>query len=146
MALSQKEADYLLALEKKCVTDTPIVIGHFAFKIIRELISADGRERFHLDLRHDSIRLRKYTYQHRARVIVPLVRLDVGNTLEHTNPDGERVSGPHLHLYREGYDDKFAFPLSDYPFSDPYDMIKTLTEFALYCRIVNLPSVSGRLF
>jgi len=145
MAITQKEADYLIQLEKKFVKDDPIAIGHFPFTTIRELVSADGRERFHLDLRHDSIRLKKYTYQNRARVIIPLVRLDIGDTLEHTNPDGVHVSGPHIHLYREGYDDKFAFPLSAYPFSDPDDMITTLAEFASICNIVNLPPVSGRL-
>jgi hypothetical protein len=57
MALSQKEADYLFQLEKKLVKDDPIIIGQFPFKIIRELMSAEGRERFHLDLRRSSLRI-----------------------------------------------------------------------------------------
>jgi len=145
MAVTQEEADYLMQLDKKFVKDDPIVVGHFPFKVICELVSADGRERFHLDLWHSSLRLKKYTYQNRARVVIPLVRLDIGDTLEHTNPDEVHLCGSHIHLYREGCDDKFAFPLSSYPFSDPDDMITTLTEFASFCHIVNLPPVSGRL-
>ena len=145
MPLTQKEADYLMQLDKKFVSDDPIIIGPFAFKITHELVSADGRERFHVDLWHSSLRLKKYTYQNRARVIIPLVRLDTGDTLEHTNPDGAHVRGSHIHLYRESYDDKFAFSLSGYPFRNSDDMITTLMAFAEFCHIVNLPPVSGRL-
>lgn len=35
---------------------------------------------------------------------VPLLRLCV-NGSTHTNPDGERISGTHWHIYKEGEDD-----------------------------------------
>lgn len=143
MGLTQTEADYLTQQAKLFVSDTPIFVGHHSFRSERELISTDRRERFFLDMRHDSLRLRKYTYQTRARTIVTLVRLDVGDTLQHTNPDGVLVSGSHIHLYREDYDVKFAFTLADYPFSTPDDMLTTMVEFATFCRILNIPPVSG---
>ncbi len=39
-----------------------------------------------------------------TRLGVPLLRLCV-NGSTHTNPDGERISGTHWHIYKEGEDD-----------------------------------------
>lgn len=38
---------------------------------------------------------------------VVLARLDFASP--HRNPDGTAVGVPHLHIYREGYGDKFAY-------------------------------------
>ena len=53
----------------------------------------------------------KVTYQTRARQIIVLARLDFGP--DHRNPDGNIVGSPHLHVYREGYGDKWAYKLDD---------------------------------
>lgn len=144
MSITQAEADYLIGLPKRFVTNDPLELGP-ALKIKRELVSADGRERFLLDVWCSGVWLGKYTFQNRVRVIVILVRVDVGDTLEHTNPDGVQVSGSHIHIYREGYDDKFAFPLNKYPFGDPADMVRTFEDFASLCHIETLPPIARRL-
>jgi len=130
---------------KRFVTNDPLELGLSALKFKRELVSADGRERFLLDIWCSGARLGKYTFQNRARVIIILVRVDVGDTLEHTNPDGVQVSGAHIHIYREGYDVKFAFPLNTYPFGDPTDMVRTFEDFANFCHIETLPPIARRL-
>jgi hypothetical protein len=145
MSITQAEADYLIGLPKRFVTNDPLELGPSALKLKRELVSADGRERFLLDIWCSGARLGKYTFQNRARVIIILVRVDVGDTLEHTNPDGVQVSGSHIHIYREEYDDKFAFPLNTYPFGVPTDMVRTFEDFANFCHIETLPPIARRL-
>lgn len=45
-----------------------------------------------------------------ARTGTQLMRLCV-NGAPHTNPDGAVISGTHLHVYREGYDARYADPV-----------------------------------
>ncbi len=145
MSITQTEADYLIALPKRFVTNDPVELGPSTHKVQRDLVSVDRRERFLLDLWYSTIRLQKYTFQNRARVVIILVRVDVGDTLAHTNPDGVLVTGPHIHVYKEGYDDKFAFPLNQYPFADPTDIGRTFDDFAQFCHIEEIPPIVRRL-
>ena len=46
------------------------------------------------------------------------------------------MSGNHLHIAREGYDDKFAIEIPD-NFVSLSDPIKTLTDFLNYCKVNN---------
>ena len=145
MSLTQAEADYLMQLEKKFTSDDPLVLGAGPLKFVRTLISEDGREQFLLDVHRGSLSLKKYTFQERARAMIPLVRVDTGETLRHTNPDGTLIIGSHIHIYREGYDIKFAQPLDGFPFRAPDDMIITFEDFARFCHITMIPPIKGRL-
>ena len=82
----------------------------------------------------------KYRVQERARTVYVLVRVDIGGA-PHTNPDGEVVLCPHIHLYKEGFDDKWAYPLNDFPFTNTDDIVITLQEFASFCNILDLPNI-----
>lgn len=145
MSLTQDEADYLMQLEKRFTSDDPLILGAGPLKFVRTLISGDGREQFLLDVHRGSLSLKKYTFQERARVIIPLVRVDVGETLRHTNPDDTLIEGSHIHIYREGYDVKFASPLAEFSFRAPDDMIITFEDFARFCNITMIPPIKGRL-
>ena len=145
MSLTQDEADYLMQLEKKFTSNDPLILGAGPLKFVRTLISRDGREQFLLDVHRGSLSLKKYTFQERARAIIPLVRVDVGETLRHTNPDGTPIEGSHIHIYREGYDVKFASPLAGFPFRAPDDMMITFEDFARFCNITVIPPIIGRL-
>jgi hypothetical protein len=70
-----------------------------------EVAAASDRETFLLDVWRGRLRLTKLKLQNRVQTAVVLARLDVDGA-PHTNPDGTRLSGTHLHLYREGYDDR----------------------------------------
>lgn len=142
--LKQAEADALLALEKRGVDSQTWDYRDFGGAITVPLISMDRRERFILDLRRSQINLAKGTYQNRARQVVILVRLDFGGS-PHRNPDGKRVESPHLHLYREGFDDKWAFQVPE-RFMDLSDSWRTLGDFMAYCNIVEPPSIGRSLF
>lgn len=143
--LTQSEADALLAIQKQFVNTKVLNLGQVALDETHDLISLDGREKFLLDIWRGGINLKKYRYNNRARVIYILARVDIGGP-PHRNPDGEIVQAPHIHIYREGYGDKWAYPISKYSFSTPIDMITVLRDFAKLCNITPLPQFQLRAY
>jgi Family of unknown function (DUF6978) len=87
----------------------------------------------------------KGTYQNRTRGVVILVRLDFGGR-PHRNPDGTEVASPHLHLFREGYADKWAFDVPTDRFPHLSDRWLTLDDFMSYCNIATPPHIQRGLF
>ncbi|HYW40058.1 MAG TPA: hypothetical protein VE957_18250 [Terriglobales bacterium] len=123
--LLQAEADALIAMEKHRIDDTwrefPSPGGWLAIP----LTSSDKRENFMLDVTRSQLKLTKATYQNRARQVVILMRLDLDGPL-HRNPDGQEVRCPHLHVYRQGYADRWATPA-------PVSQSRERLEFNGYC-------------
>ncbi len=95
-----------------------------------------------LDVWRGTLRLTKLKFQNRVRTVIVLVRLDVDGA-PHTNPDGQRLSGTHLHLFREGYDDRWAFPVDPGSFTLLNDPGATFQEFCAFCKI-RVPTTSPR--
>lgn len=143
--LTQPEADALIAMEKHRVDDTRYSYPNPGEFITIPLKSPDKREEFVLDVRRGRIDLLKVTHQNRARVVVVLVRLDLGGPA-HRNPDGQEVPCPHLHIYREGFADKWGFPIPQGGFSDTSSLWLTLQEFMTYCNITKPPAIDKGLF
>lgn len=146
ISLTQIEADKLIAMEKHRANDD---CSDFPFdgddSLSLPLHSPDNREKFILDIRRSRIISLKGTYQNRARQAVVLIRLDFGGA-PHRNPDDEDIPCPHLHIYREGFGDKYAIPAPIDKFSDITDLWRTLEEFMLYCNITKPPCINKRLF
>lgn len=143
-ALSQSEADALLAMEKHRADDVARPFPSLGGAIRVPLTSADRRETFVLDVSRGRIDLAKATFQNRAREIVVLARLDV-NGPPHRNPDGTEIGCPHLHLYREGYADKWAVAAPT-ALAAEGDHLSTLDAFLDYCHIVTRPMITADLF
>jgi len=143
--LAQSDADALLALEKHKVDNTvheyPILGGPLKVP----LISRDRREEFLLDVYQNQINLAKGTYQNRARRVVILARLDFGGA-PHRNPDDEEIPCPHLHLYREGFGDKWAVPVPPEAFPSIADRWQTLQDFLRYVNVTDPPDFRRSLF
>lgn len=68
----------------------------------------------------------KQRYQLRVYTNHVLIRIDV-NSRPHRNPDRELIGGTHIHIYKEGYEDKFARPLPES--IDENDIINILEHF-----------------
>lgn len=138
--ISQTEADALIALSKKPTDPAKEwnVPDERGGAISIPLLSLDEREAFHLDIWRSKVILTKGRYQNRARQGIILVRLDFGGA-PHRNPDDREIGTPHLHVYREGYDDKWAFdvPIGDFP--NINDMWKTISNFMKFCNITQKP-------
>ncbi len=138
--LTQAEADALIAMEKQRVDDQVWNYPELGGAATIPLASTDKKEKFFLDITRSRIDLAKGTYQNRGRNVVILVRLDFGGA-PHRNPDGEEVPTPHIHLYREGFGDKWAFPVSADKFSNTSNLWQTLEDFMKYCNIVRPPLI-----
>ncbi|SRR6266567_9189524 len=108
------------------------------------LASTDRRESFLLDIRRGRIDFAKGTYQNRGRQVIVLARLDFGGQ-PHRNPDGMDIPSPHLHIYKAGYGDKWAFPLPSDKFTatKPWDL---LSEFLKFCNVIDPPMIDRGLF
>lgn len=143
--LTQAEADLLLAMGKVRETDEEWEYPQTGGSLTIPLVSEDRRERFLLDIRRGRIDLSKHTLQDRARQVVVLVRLDVGGA-PHRNPDDAEVACPHVHLYRENYGDKWAFPVPSDCFVDLGDGWQTLQDFMRYCNVTNAPAFRRGLY
>jgi len=109
-----------------------------------ELVGKDKRERFLLDLWRGTLRLTKIKYQTRGRKVIVLVRLDIDGA-PHTNPDGAKLNGTHIHLYREGFEVKWAYPIDPEKFCDLSNIQRTLEDFCRYCNIKDSPPFQGGL-
>ena len=140
--LSQKEADALIEVLKE-IKD---LSGTFPFpqpgdhkKI--NLVSADGKHSFIVDINRKGYInfIKKCTYQGRYQKDIILLRLDI-NGPEHTNPDGEVLPGTHLHVYREGFGDRFAIAVPP-DIGNTTDFVQTLIDFLVYFRTTNANSL-----
>lgn len=138
--ITQSEADALIKMEKIRVDHRSYQFPQIRGKLIIPLLSRDGRNKFILDMNISQLTV-KATYQNRSRVTIILVRLDLTSG-KHTNPDGQVINGAHLHLYKEGFADKWAFPVPSH-FSSLGNFLLTLDEFMDYCHIVEPPIIQG---
>lgn len=142
--LSQAEADALLRMEKRRLDDDAVPFPAPGQNITVELRSTDNREKFLLDLWRSGTIRSKVRFQIRARQKVVLARLDLSET-PHRNPGGEKLASPHLHLYREGDDDKQAIPAPTDWFTELDNINKTLADFMNYCNIIEPPQIQWGL-
>jgi len=138
--LTQHEADWLLKLSKAFEKTDPISLNPGVDET-HDLFNDTEKEQFKLDIRRGSIKLTKVTNQHRARKSCILVRLDIDGP-PHQNPDGSKVPCPHIHLFKEGDDDKWVYPVDISEFSDLTDPEQVFHDFCQFCNITNPPTVA----
>jgi hypothetical protein len=143
--LTQAEADALIAMEKHRVNDDRCDFPMAGDSLVLPLQSSDKREQFLLDISRGKIDLLRGKYQHRARQVIVLVRLDFGGR-PHRNPDDQELPCPHLHVYREGYGDKWAIPVPADRFARISDLYGTLEDFMRFCNITQPPYINRGLF
>lgn len=145
VSLKQEQADGFLRMEKYRINDEEYSFpDNIGGRHTVPLRSKDGREEFHLDIRRGGINLMKGRYQNRVRNSCVLARIDFGGA-PHRNPDGEEIACPHIHLYKEGYGDKWAYALPEY-FKNAEDKWELLQDFFKYCNIVEPPILVRGLF
>lgn len=137
--LEQAVADVLIAMEKHHDGSSQYDFPTGGMALTVPLQSADRREQFVLDVSRGRIDLVKVKMQNRARQVVVLLRLDLAGP-PHRNPDDTEVPTPHLHIYREGFGDKWAIPVPVADFSNLGDVRATLDDFMRYCNITQPPN------
>lgn len=141
--LSQIEANTLMRMEKVCQDDITWLFPDLGGAIEVPLISGNQRESFSLDISRRRIALTT-KYQMRGRQVVVLARLDFASP--HRNPDGEEIGIPHLHLYREGFGDKWAVPVPEGMLTNQDDAWQCLLDFMQYYNVTTAPNIRKGLF
>ncbi|EFM11104.1 putative prophage protein [Paenibacillus curdlanolyticus YK9] len=142
--LTDLEARRLLNAIKELISTKPIIFPSLQSYITLEATSAQTNDKFQIDVHRKTLNVKKCTYQTRYKKSINLLRIDIEGP-PHPNPDGTEVPCPHIHIYREGYDDKWAYPLSDKISTDPFDLVQVLIDFLEYNNINNTPNVISQI-
>ena len=143
--INQAEADELIRIPKFSIDVRDLEFPGLGGILEAKLQDDTGKEEFVLNYRKDSIRLEKQNNNFRVRGSIILLRLDL-NGPPHTNPDGTKVSNNHIHIYREGFADKWAFDVPIEHFKNLNSSYETLHDFMKYCNIVHPPIIRNMLF
>ncbi len=145
--ITQLEADTLIKIEKNVLSDKFFIFPNSleSGKEHIPLISIDEKEEFILTIARKQLILEKQNHLLRVRKAIVLLRLDI-NSSPHRNPDDQEVSGTHLHIYKEGFSDKWAVEVPLDKFSNLHDMYQTCTDFMNYCNINKKPNFQKDLF
>ena len=152
MSISQEEAIRLFQMKKLPVKSIAFVYPHEGEKIEIELQSQDKRFSFSADINRSGNKAKKFILQNRTNKVYILRRLDfIGSP--HRNPPeeiedeflsqyaGKEIQCPHLHIYQEGFNDKWAIPLSDvidFKINNEDDLYEIMKKFFNYCNIDQL--------
>lgn len=112
--LTQQEAQNLLELLKKCV-DTKISMPSQGYREDYDVYAIENRnEKFIISINRKNSLTDKVSFVARyLRNNTILLRLDIAPTAPHKNPPGfqyEEINGTHLHIYREGFESRYAIP------------------------------------
>lgn len=142
MFLTQIEADDLIHMEKICDTTVTYQFPFQGESLHVPLTSIDGKEQFLIDVYKGRINVKKVKYQNRAHKSVILVRVDVEGS-PHENPDGSIIPCPHIHVYREGFADKWAELLDgkNFGFKNLGDPLQVWDCFLDFVNVTTRPSM-----
>lgn len=145
MAITQSEYNFLMGQEKVFYDPiSPIQLGPAPIQWTRQINSTVNKEMFLLDFYRGSFELSKYTLNKRHRQTIILLRYDSAG--RHTNPDGVTFEGRHVHLYREGFNDKFAFPVSEIGVTDTDTIETVFNKIMHFCNVKRFPIIQVPMF
>ncbi|MFW6248788.1 MAG: DUF6978 family protein [Bacteroidota bacterium] len=141
--MTTEKAKELIALEKMAEDETlEINLSENPLKVRIPLISLNKDHFFYFDLsRKNGVRF-KMNYQNRYQNKLILVRIDIGKTLSHTNPDGKIITGSHIHYHDEIYFDKIASPLPTGILSDISDLRLSIVDFMRLINVNPIPVIN----
>jgi hypothetical protein len=150
MPLTQTEADELLLMTKEFVEDDPLLYPNSQpLKYDRELRSVDRREAFFLTIERGNRNRARLKYQTRGRAVIVLARIEFFGPAHRNPPDSPygpnvRLECPHIHLYREGFDDRIAYAIADVPqliLRDVASGLSCLEDFLRFCNVGHWPEI-----
>lgn len=155
--ITQQDADFFFNMEKFPENDNEYQFPNSGEKLIIPFVSDDKREKFLFDLYRGSIKITKVVYQNRVRKAYILRRLDFDGA-PHPNPEvetvplpilepynGKEIPSPHLHLYVEGYGERWAIPAELLMQLNGKDIYEIMEDFFRYCNVKKLPRITKTL-
>lgn len=118
--LTQNEADELIAKAKEATRKEILSWGKTSRHDEPVIAVGEPDLQFVLSLSRNPFEIRAH-FRTKSKN-VHLARIDA--TKQHINPDGNRITGPHLHWYREGYDHcEWAEEIDWYDVNKPLDTL-----------------------
>jgi hypothetical protein len=150
--ITQQDADYFFEMEKFPEEEKEHQFPTSGQKLTIAFTSSDKRENFLFDIYRGSIRITKITYQSRVRKAYILRRLDLDGQM-HVNPEVETVpfsflepySNSPLHIYVEGFGEKWAIPANNILETQDKDIFEMMEQFFSYCNVKQLPNIKKTL-
>lgn len=152
--ITQQDADFFFSMEKFPEEEKEYQFPLSGKKLVIPFSSADKRENFIFDIYRGTIRITKVTYQNRVRKAYILRRLDFDGS-SHPNPEvetvplpllepynGKEISAPHIHLYVEGFGERWAVPAEIFLKTEDKDIYEIMIEFFKYCNVKQLPKIT----
>lgn len=144
--ITQEEFKILHQMKKYLEVDTNGIEWPKKGKnLVVPCFSTDNKEEFDITINRGRIEIRKINYQelYNADKTI-LFRIDNMGP-PHMNPDGIIIECPHIHIHKEGYGTKWAYPLSDVmevECENPTELFKAFLE---YINIVDIPDIKFQL-
>lgn len=132
--LTQNEADDLIKVLKIFQKQHRYIqIPNSKQSLQLDLQSTESQhDKFIIDVnRKGQYNLKKCTFQTRYKKTTQLLRIDIEGPA-HQNPDGNDVPCPHIHIYKEGYQLKWAYPINQHIQTDTSDLVQVLIDFLQY--------------
>ena len=140
--LSQSEAERLLNMLKKTLK------GHVGFpqkgdKEEFKVIGDYKRDEFTISIFRSSIHHTTYNIGGRIdKNGVSLLELHINPTTVHTNPDGEKITGSHWHIYTEEHGRRLAVPAEGI---EDDEFVKTTIHFLEKFKVVEKPEITYQI-
>ncbi len=152
--ISQQDADFFFEMGKYHNEEKEYDFPTSGVKLTIPFVSEDKRENFLFDIYRGAISITKITYQNRVRKAYILRRLDMDGPT-HVNPEaetvpleilepfnGKEIPCPHLHLYVEGYGEKWAIPADLIIKTEGKDIYEMMNDFFSYCNVMQFPKIT----
>ena len=140
--LTQEEADRLIAMLKTTLCKEI----YFPSRNSGTEFDVQGdtkQDIFTIKIFRSKIKHNKYTFgKKKKKDGILLLELHINPGNPHSNPDGTIIIGSHWHVYREGYDRKFAFPATNI---DDDDFISNTLQFFDKFHLIDKPNVNYQL-
>lgn len=111
--ITQAEADELLKMLKETLT-REIAFPEAGQQLEFKVKSKTASNVFAINIYRGKIQKLKYNIGARIELHgTMLLELHIGATNTHYNPDGEKITGNHWHIFYGGLERKWAFPAED---------------------------------
>ncbi len=140
--LTQDEAQRLLDMLKRSLIDAINFPARGATKEF-DVIGDTKTDIFSINIYRAKIQPYKYNMGARIKKNgIMLLELHINPTTVHYNPDGEKITGSHWHIYKEGFGRTFAFPADDI---EKDKFVENTLSFLEKFNVVEPPNISYQL-
>lgn len=148
--MNDEEALNYIRTEKNICEDRIDFPEQNEFLVLNAVSKNKPNTKFLIDINRKRAILSRCSFQQRVHTSIQLLRLDIDNK-PHRNPDKKIIGGTHIHIYREGYNFTWAYPIDDEIvkninpnfdinlFNDLTKHTNTFINFCAFCNITKIP-------